>query len=73
MDIICKYWTDFHREVIAPIYEDIFRRYVNGNDVLPILPVSFITPKNEILNSPDILRITNQFVIDEKYIGISVV
>jgi hypothetical protein len=33
---ISKYWTDFHREIIAPIYIDIFERYIAGEDVLPI-------------------------------------
>ena len=36
---VCKYWTDFHHDVIAPIYEDIFERYVAGENILPIAPI----------------------------------
>merc|ERR1712050_237502 len=65
---ICKYWTDFHRDIIAPIYEDVFERYINGENILPIAPISFFASRNEIQNDLSILGISEQFVIAEKYL-----
>ena len=67
---VCKYWTDFHSEIIAPIYEDAFRSYVNGENLMIISPVSFVTPADELdENHRRIRPLMQQFVIAEKYIG----
>lgn len=66
---ICKYWTDFHRDVIAPIYEDVFEMYVNGTDIIPIAPVSFITPVDELRTHGRIRQLMQQFVIGERFMG----
>ena len=65
---ICKYWTDFHRTVIAPIYESTFEKYISGESILPIVPVSFFASHAELDRDISILSITQQFVIAEKYL-----
>jgi len=45
---ICMYWTKFHNNIIAPIYEDIFERYVAGEDVVPIMPIAFAVTNREL-------------------------
>ena len=45
---ICMYWTKFHNNIIAPIYEDIFERYVAWEDVVPIMPIAFAVTNREL-------------------------
>ena len=57
--IFCVPMTDFHRDVIAPIYEDAFERYIQpemDDFVIPIAPVSFFATVDEQNQNPGIIR-----------------
>ena len=64
--VLCKYWTDFHREIIAPIYEQLWEDYIAGSDILPIAPVSYLAERTEL--SKEVFEQTQSWIIGEKYL-----
>ena len=64
--VLCKYWTDFHHDIIAPIYEQLWKDYIAGSEILPIAPVSYLAEQTEL--SKEVFEQTQSWIIGEKYL-----